>query len=114
MRAGELRKVVQLQQRSAAQDGFGQQARDWSTIATLRAAIDPVSGAQLERARSVYNETSHEIVVRWQPMFEDIRQVGTYRILYAGRLFDVGASLNFEERNRMVTLLCKEGLNEGG
>lgn len=115
MRAGQLRRRVVLQQRSPAQDAtFGQQSLTWVTLATIYASIEPMAGAQLERARSIYNETSHEVTVRWQALFEDIRQVGTYRLVYAGRYFDVGASLNRDERNREVTLLCREGLNEGG
>jgi SPP1 family predicted phage head-tail adaptor len=113
-RPGDLRRRIQIQQRSMSQDSFGQQSTVWTTIATVWAEILPVAGTQLDRARSVYNETSHQVTVRWQPFLENIKLVGTYRLLYAGRFFDVGASMNEEERNRFVTLLCKEGLNEGG
>lgn len=114
MQAGQLRKRVVLQKHSTAQDGYGQQLPAWIDLATLWAEIEPVSGGQMERMRSIYNHTSHKVVVRWQPILEDVRQVGSYRILYAGRIFDVGASMNDSERNRVVTLLCSEGLNEGG
>lgn len=113
MRAGDLRHVVQLQQRDALQDGYGQQARTWTTLTTLYVDIQPLSGVQLERARSIYNETSHEVHVRFQPMLADIRQVGSYRLLFGSRIFDIGGSMNLGERNREVVLLCKEGLNDG-
>lgn len=113
MQAGQLRKRVVLQQRSTAQDGMGQQLTTWVDLASMWAEIEPVSGGQMERMRSIYNHTSHKVVVRWQPILEDVRYVGSYRIVYAGRIFDVGASMNELERNRMVTLLCSEGLNEG-
>jgi len=114
MRAGELRKRIQLQQRSSAQDAWGQQVVGWTTVLTTWADIQPVSGLQLERSRSIYNLTSHQVTLRWRPILEDVRQVGSFRVLYAGRIFDVGASLNREERNREVMLLCSEGVNEGG
>ena len=114
MRAGDLRKRIQLQRRSSAQDSYGQQLTTWSTILTTWARIESVSGAQLERARSIYNQTSHQVTVRWRQTFSDIRVVGSYRITYAGRIFDVGASLNTDERNREVVLYCSEGTNEGG
>ena len=114
MRVGDLRKRVQLQRRSTSRDAYGQQLTTWSTILTTWAAIEPVSGAQLERARSIYSQTSHRVTVRWRPLLADVRVVGSYRILYAGRVFDVGASLNENERNKVVTLLVSEGANEGG
>lgn len=114
MRIGDLRKRVDLQQRSTAQDDYGQQLTSWNTLFSTWANIEPVSGAQLDRARSIYNETSHKVHLRWRPQLNDVRKVGSYRIFYAGRIFDVGASLNLDERNRMVELLCSEGINEGG
>ena len=113
MKAGDLRKRIQLQQRSSSQDGFGQQLTIWTTLFTSWAEIEPVSGAQLDRARSIYNETSHKVTMRWRAQLNDVRVVGSYRILYANRIFDVGASMNLEERNRTVVLLCSEGINEG-
>lgn len=114
MQAGQLRKRIELQQRSSSQDGYGQQLTSWTTLFTTWAAIEPVSGAQLDRARSIYNETSHKVTVRWRAQLNDIKQVGSYRVLYAGRVFDVGASMNQDERNRTVVLLCAEGINQGG
>ena len=64
MKAGDLRKRIQLQQRSSSQDGFGQQLTSWTTLFTSWAEIEPVSGAQLDRARSIYNETSHKVTMR--------------------------------------------------
>lgn len=114
MQAANLRKRITLQQRSSSQDDYGQQLTSWTTLFTAWASIEPVSGAQLDRARSIYNETSHKVTLRWRPQLNDVRKVGSYRIMYADRIFDVGASLNLDERNRTVELLCSEGINEGG
>lgn len=114
MQAGLLRKRLQLQQRSVAQDPvYGQQLNAWATIATLWGQIESLSGAQLNKAQSIYNNVTHRVTVRYQPLLADIRQMGSYRILLGTRIFDVGASLNVDERNRTVELLCEEGLNDG-
>ena len=46
-----------------------------------------------------------------------MKQVGSYRAVYVSHgvtnYYDIGASMNEDERNRMVTLLCSEGLNDG-
>lgn len=118
MQAGLLRKRATLQQRASSADPtYGQQTLSWSDLATIWCDIEAVSGQQLARSQSIYNMTSHHVIVRWQSMFEDIKKVGSYRIVYISsgvtRYFDVGASMNEAERNRMVTLLCSEGLNDG-
>lgn len=118
MQAGQLRKRGILQQRANTVDTtYGQQTLGWTDLQTLWCDIQAVSGAQLARSQSIYNMTSHHIIVRWQQVFQDIKRVGSYRIAYTNsgvtRYFDLGATLNEAERNRMVTLLCSEGLNDG-
>jgi SPP1 family predicted phage head-tail adaptor len=113
MQAGLLRKRLQLQQRTTGQDAFGQQQLTWSTVATVWGQIESLSGNQLKKAQSIYNQVTHRVTARWQPTFSDVRQVGSFRILYGARIFDVGASINPDERNRTVELLCEEGLNDG-
>lgn len=118
MQAGLLRKRVLLQQRTTTVDGtFGQQTLGWTDLQTLWADIEAVSGAQLARSQSIYNMTSHHVTVRFQQVFADMKRVGSYRLVYvtAGttRYFDIGASMNDAERNRQITLLCSEGLNDG-
>lgn len=114
MQAGLLCKRLVLQQRSTAQDGtYGQQVIAWTTIATVWGQVESLSGAQLNKAQSIYNNVTHRVTVRYQTLLADIKQVGSYRILLGSRIFDVGASLNVDERNRTVELLCEEGLNDG-
>ena len=107
-----------LQQRSSSVEGtYGQQTLGWTDLITIWADIEAVSGAQLARSQSIYNMTTHHITVRYQQAFADMKRVGSYRAVYstAGttRYFDIGASMNDMERNRTITLLCSEGLNDG-
>jgi SPP1 family predicted phage head-tail adaptor len=111
--AGALRKRITIQQRTTSQDAFGQQQTTWTDLATVWAHIESLSGGQLAKAQSIYSETTHQVTVRWQSIFNDIKKVGSYRILYGTRIFDIGGDLNVDERNRVVELLCKEGLNDG-
>lgn len=108
-----MRKRVLLQRRDSAQDSYGQQVVTWTTILDTWARVDTLTGGQLDRARSIYNYSTHQVIMRWRPLLADVRQVGSYRILYDGRIFDVGASMDLDERKRETTLLCSEGLNEG-
>ena len=118
MQAGQLRKRVLLQQRTSTVDAtYGQQTLGWTDLQTIWASIEAVSGAQLARSQSIYNMTSHHVTVRFSQTFADIKRVGSYRLVYVtsgtSRYFDIGASMNESERNRTITLLCSEGLNDG-
>ncbi|WP_342617229.1 phage head closure protein [Rhodoferax sp. GW822-FHT02A01] len=118
MQGGNLRKRVLIQQRASTVEGtFGQQSLIWVNLTTIWADIEVVSGAQLARSQSIYNMTTHHIITRFQKLFADMKKVGSYRAVYttygSTRYFDIGATLNDAERNRMVTLLCSEGLNDG-
>ncbi|MGV1045362.1 phage head closure protein [Limnohabitans sp.] len=113
IRAGQLTRRIRIQQRSVVQDSFGEALAQWADLITVWAEIQPLSGRELEVAQRISSEVTHEIVVRFQPMFADTRAVAAYRAVYKGRIFDLHASLNEDERNIRITLLASEGLNEG-
>jgi SPP1 family predicted phage head-tail adaptor len=118
LQAGMLRKRATIQSRTTSVEGvYGQQQLTWSDVITIWCEIVVLSGAQLARSQSIYNETTHHIITRYQQMFADIKRVGSYRLVYVNagvtRYFDLASTLNEEERNRMVTILATEGLNDG-
>jgi len=77
------------------------------------ADIQPLSGRELENARRMASEISHQITLRYQTLFTDTRAVATYRARYKGRVFNLHAALNEDEANVLITLLASEGLNDG-
>jgi SPP1 family predicted phage head-tail adaptor len=113
LRAGTLRHRITVQRRSSAVDSFGQQTTTWTTVATVWASIEPSGGKELMAAQSMAIDQPSTITIRWQPMFANPMAVAAMRILYGTRIFDIHASNNPEERNRVLVLLCSEGLNDG-
>ena len=113
LRAGQLNRRITLQRQSNAQDSYGGPVRTWLNVATIWADIQPLTGRELESAQRMASEVSHQIVVRYQAIFADTRQVAGYRALYRSRIFNIHAALNDEERNVLVTLLASEGLDDG-
>ena len=108
MRAGTLRHVVQIQARDTAQDGYGGHATTWTTIATDNAWIAPLQGNELLAAQAIHAEIKFDIIMRYRPELNAAK-----RIVYNGRPFNILAVLNEDERNRMLTLKCSEGLASG-
>lgn len=113
MRAGDLRHKVSVQQRATGQDTFGGQAADWTEVAQVWARIQPLNGRELMAAAAVQSETTHSIVVRYHPVFSKPGDADKLRIVCHNRIFNITASINEDERNRMVTLAATEGLNDG-
>lgn len=113
MQAGTLRKRVTFQARSTATDSFGDQVTSWADVCTVYADIQPLSGRELFAAQAVQSAVSHSITVRYRPEFAVPKTVAAMRIVYNGRFFNIESSLNFEERNRLVTMQAVEGLNNG-
>lgn len=113
LRTGSLNRRVRLQARVTTQDAFGEPTQTWNTIATVWAAIEPLSGRELELAQKIASEVTHKITVRYQAAFTDTRVMASYRALYRSRIFNIQAVLNEEEANVMLHLMASEGLNEG-
>lgn len=113
MRIGALGQRITLQQRSLAQDATGGQLTTWTDVATVWAEVMPLSGRELIAAQAVASETSHQITLRWQPVFADPKTITAMRVVYHGRHFNIGAAINEDERNRTLVLLVSEGVNDG-
>ncbi len=113
VRAGQLSRRLRIQQRSTVQNTFGEPQLTWTDVATVWADIQPLTGRELESAQRMASEVSHQITVRFQPLFSDTRVVACYRGLYKARIFNIQACMNEDERNAVVTLLASEGLNDG-
>ena len=113
IRAGQLNRRITLQRQSNVQDSYGGPVRTWLNVATIWADIQPLTGRELESAQRMASEVSHQIVVRYQAIFADTRQVAGYRALYRSRIFNIHAALNEDESNVLVTLLASEGLDDG-
>lgn len=113
LRGGTLTRTIQIQSRSATKDSFGGQSMTWTTIKTVYAAIEALSGTEKMAAQSFSTDVSHKVTVRYDAIFADPKQVATFRILYGTRIFNIQAALNVDEANRVIELLASEGLNNG-
>ncbi|WP_454737596.1 phage head closure protein [Cupriavidus necator] len=113
IRAGDLNRLITIQQRSTSQDGFGQQVTTWSDVKKVYAFIEPLAGNERIAAMQVSTAVSHRITVRYDAIFADPRVVAAYRVAYNGRYFNIQAAMNLDEANRTIELLAAEGMNYG-
>jgi len=113
MRAGNLRRRVQIQARAAGQDSLGQPLTDWATITTVWADVEPLSGRELIKAQATLSEVTHLVTIRYQAQFADPLAMAKNRILYGTRVFNIHASIDPGERHDALQLSCSEGLSDG-
>ena len=103
MRIGPLRHRVTIQQLSKSQNGMGEEEPGWTNFATRWASIEPISGREYFAAQQINAEVTHRVRMRYLPGMES-----TMRLLYGGRIFNITALINADERNQTLEILCTE------
>lgn len=106
MRAGPLRHRITIQQPSADQDDFGEETPvTWSTLVTVWAAFEPVSGN--ERYIEAVDQRLAEASVRFRIRYRtDVTH--KMRVSWYDRIFNILEVRNIGGRNREVYLMCEE------
>lgn len=115
MRAGDLRRRIDIQVRSTTQDALGQQSIVWTDYMTSVAAdIQSLTGRERFIAQSASSQVTHTIVVRYCAQLADPLKVGGMRAVYTyngvTRYFEIESSINVDERNEQIQMLASEGL----
>lgn len=110
--AGQLSHRVRIQQPTTLKDPLGAPTQVWVDLATVWADIAPISGREARIADRIAVEVSHQITVRYQPFFADLKAVAQMRVLFKGRVFALHGALNEDEANVSVILLASEGVRD--
>lgn len=101
---GELRERVTIQAPGPpVDDGGGGVTVFWTDLATVWAAIRPVSNVERYYAQQVEASTTHEIFIRWRG---DVKNA--MRVLHRGAVYDIKSVLDLDGRHRFLKLQCEE------
>jgi SPP1 family predicted phage head-tail adaptor len=101
---GQLRCLVEVQKPGQVkQDDYGDTENAWATIATVWAAIEPLSGNERWSAQQVGAEVSHKITVRWMRVIDS-----KMRIVYQSRVFNFQSVRDPDERHRWLEIMATE------
>lgn len=111
--AGMLTRRIKIQRPSTIKDSVGAPCRSWLDVATVWADIQPLSGKEAVIANRISAELSHQIIVRYQSLFDNPQQVAQMRVLYKARIFNIHSALNENEKHTQIILLASEGLDDG-
>ena len=111
--AGMLTRRIKIQRPSTIKDSVGAPCRSWLDVATVWADIQPLSGKEAVIANRISAELSHQIIVRYQSLFDNPQRVAQMRVLYKARIFNIHSALNEDEKRTQIILLASEGLDDG-
>ena len=103
MRAGRLRHRITIQNPTKQRNQVGETVLAWKDLATVWAAVEPVSGKEFFAAKQVIAEVTHKIRTRYRPGISP-----QSRVLFNGRTFEVNSVINRDERNRELEIMATE------
>ena len=101
--AGKLRHRITLQTPVEARNGYNEAITTWSTVATVWASVEPISGREFFAAEHVQSEVTHRVRMRWQSGITP-----DMRVLFDSRVLKVEAVINYGERRTDLQLMCQE------
>lgn len=106
MRSGDLRHTIELQSYTSTPDGMGGETASWSTEATVRAAIWPVSVNEQLRAAAPTAVGTHKIRIRYYSGLS-----AAWRVKFGTRYFSIVSVVDANEKHEQIDLLCREVLS---
>jgi SPP1 family predicted phage head-tail adaptor len=106
MRSGDLKHRIELQTPSKSQNSFGEWIETFATVATVWAAIIPLTGSKYLAAKQANSDVSGTVYIRYR---SDI--VPTMRLKYGNRILKIVSVIITKEKKNQIEILYKEGLD---
>jgi SPP1 family predicted phage head-tail adaptor len=95
IRAGEMRKRLELQEAVQTQGANGEVTTTWTTRSTVWGHVQPKGGMERFDVAKVEAQVTHAIIMRFRP---DIALTPKWRIKFGTRIFNVANVINYDER----------------
>lgn len=98
-----MNKRVKIQSAGRTSDGAGGATVAWTDVATVWAAVEPLTGKEPYIAQQLQGQVTHKVTVRYRTGITPAQ-----RVLYGTRVFDVEAVVDPKERHSVLILACEE------
>ena len=104
MRAGALRRVVQIQRLAYAQDANGEPMESWLTWKSVYAHVSPMRGQTYLQGQSQEASVDTRIRIRYQDGIDQ----QTMRIQHGRDIYDIKSVMVVDERRETIELMCRK------
>lgn len=106
VRAGRLRDVVSVQQRTETQDGWGQPVETWTDVFKDYAEVKQLTGREFFNDARVAADIDTRVVVRYRPGITAKHRV-VFHDVDGDRVLDIQSVVKDQKRTTLE-ILCKE------
>ena len=114
MRSGRFnRNRVRLERPVTAQDGDGHPVVTWTPVKTIPAGVEPLAGREFQSAQQAQSGVTTRIVIRYGSEWAAVDASWRAVDVNSGRVYEIDSVLPDRGRNRMLTLMCREGVSSG-
>ena len=103
MKVADLRHLVEVQSRTQVADSMGSHTGVWSAVYQTWAGVWPVSAKERAKDGGLTMEITHKIRIRYRAGITP-----GMRIVHDSRNFDILSTINPDERNITLDLICRE------
>jgi len=103
MQSGELKKLITLQYETKTADGMGSFTVVWTDLATVWAAIWPISANEIVQSMQTNMIISHRVRIRYRSGV-----LSSWRIKFGDRYFNIVSIINPSERGEWLDIMAKE------
>lgn len=109
--SAQLNKRITVQSPAGNRDAYGERTTTWTDVATVWAAVMPLSARELQAGGAIHGELTHKVQVRYSAALAAAD--ASWRIMFGARILVLtGPVRNINEGNRVLEFLCAEGLVE--
>lgn len=105
MEAGTLNKRIKIQAATKVADGMGGFTETFSTIATVFAAIWPLSATETVQSMQTGATISHRIRIRYRSVLRP-----SWRLKFGEKFYNIVSIINPNMKNEYLDLMCKEAI----
>ncbi|MDO4810541.1 MAG: phage head closure protein [Eubacteriales bacterium] len=106
---GQMRNRITIQRHNGQVDRYGDplelDSSSWVPVATVWAAVDPVSGREFYEAQQSQSEVSYKVRCRYR---SDI--VPGMRIIFGNHTLEIVSVIDWSMRHEHLLLMCREVL----
>lgn len=101
--ATRKRHLVEIQEKSEANDLENELVESWRAVATAWASIEPIKAVQQFQNRSIGVDATHLVIMDALTSINEFN-----RLVFNGRSFEILSIENLQERNFDLVITCKE------
>ena len=106
--AGDLRQRITLQQRDSGKDTFGQQVTTWTTVATVWAKAEPLTGREFFQAGQTQSAVDVRFSIRYRT---DV--LPAMRVQWRNENYEIVAVIDTDAARDKLELMCTRGIRDG-